>query len=423
MSDVRFAIRPSTNLQGAVKIQGAKNSVLKLMAATLLAEGEHRLENVPNISDVKIMAEILRSMGCVIKFEKDGVLVIKTPPKDEINPFARYELVEKMRASIVVLGPLLGRCGQAEISTPGGDDFGHRPIDYHLDGLSCMGVSFEQKHGYVSGTAKRLQGARITLEFPSHTATDNLLMAAVLADGCTVIENAAREPEIIDLASMLCEMGAKINGAGTSRIEIEGVESLQPADHEVIPDRLDAATFIAAVAIAGGDVFLKGARSTHMETLLRKVRVMGVVAEGEHGGLRVRCDQRLKSLDVATLPYPGVATDYKPLVVTMLSVAAGVSIVTENIFAGRFRYIDELKRLGADISTEGHHVVVRGLLRLSGAPVRAPDVRAGAALVVAGLVADGETEIFAIEHIQRGYEDLPLRLRSLGVDISERSGD
>jgi len=418
----RFIVRASGPLQGSVQVNGAKNSVLKLMAACLLAPGYHRIDNVPVIRDVTIMAEVLRAMGAVVAHEGSGPhgrLEITIP--DDVTPVAPYELVEKMRASIVVLGPLLARYGAARVSLPGGDDFGYRPIDFHLSAFEDLGAHFVVEHGYVDGHCDRLVGTRIVLQFPSHTATDNILMGAVLAKGTTVIENAAREPEIADLASMLTDMGAHIQGAGTSRIEVEGVEELRPARHRAIPDRVEAATFAAAVGLAGGEVLLEGARPEHMDMLLEKLREMGMCCTPTGGGLLVSATGRLRSVDIATLPYPGVATDYKPLLVTMLSVATGVAIVSENLFAGRFRYIDELRRMGAEIRTEGHHAIVRGVPRLSGAPVRAPDIRAGAALVLAGLAADGVTDVSGAEHIDRGYEDLAGRLSSIGADIERVS--
>ena len=364
------------------------------------------------------MAEVLRAMGAVVVHEGRGVqgtLVIDVP--EDVTPVAPYELVERMRASVVVLGPLLARYGAARVSLPGGDDFGNRPIDFHLRAFEAMGAHLVTEHGYVDGRCDRLLGTRVVLEYPSHTATDNILMAATLAKGTTVIENAAREPEVADLAHMLVAMGAQIEGAGTSHLEIEGVESLRPADHTAIADRVEAATFIAAVGLAGGDVHVDGARAEHMDMLIEKLRLMGVRCTPTATGIQASCEGRLRSVDVATLPYPGVATDYKPLVVTMLSVASGVAIVSENLFAGRFRYVDELRRMGADIRTEGHHAVVRGVPRLSGAPVRTPDIRAGAALLLAGLVAEGVTELSGASHIDRGYEDLAGRLSALGADI------
>ncbi|MGH9083341.1 MAG: UDP-N-acetylglucosamine 1-carboxyvinyltransferase [Acidimicrobiales bacterium] len=419
----RFVIRPNGPLGGVVRAGGAKNSALKLMAACLLASGRHQLDNVPDIVDVEIMSDVLAALGASVERCPGGRLVVRTPPPADLVPEAPYQLVERMRASIVVLGPLLARCGHARVSMPGGDDFGTRPVDIHLSGLAALGATFDTVHGYVEGRVgsppvrERLVGTRVVLEYPSHTATDNLLMAAVLAKGTTVIDNAAREPEVADLAVYLTSMGARISGAGTSRIEVEGVDELSPAAHVVVADRVVAATFLAAVGLAGGEVVVEDARADHIETLVRKLMAMGMHIEQRPEGLAAAAEGRLRSADVATLPYPGVATDYKPLLVTMLTVADGVGIVTENLFAGRFRYVDELRRMGADVRTEGHHAVIRGVLRLSGAPVRAPDIRAGAALVLAGLVAEGETEVSGAWHVDRGYEDLAGRLRSLGAQV------
>jgi UDP-N-acetylglucosamine 1-carboxyvinyltransferase len=411
-----------------VRAGGAKNSVLKLMVACLLAEGRHVLTGVPRITDVDIMADLLVAVGARVERLTTGDLVVESPA--ELRPEAPYDLVERIRASIVVLGPLLARTGSVRIALPGGDDFGPRPIDLHLSGMEALGATFGSAHGYVEGsvpeslgTGRRLRGGRIVLEYPSHTATDNLLMAAVLARGTTVIENAAREPEIVDLAAMLNAMGARVTGAGTSRLEIEGVGELHPVEHQVIPDRVVAATFFAAVGLAAGRVVVEDARFDHMDMLVRKLGEIGVhVTRGPSGLLaeRSRGSRRPTSVDVATLPYPGVATDYKPLLVTLMSVADGVSIVSENLFAGRFRYIDQLVRMGADIRTEGHHAVVRGVPRLSGAQVRAPDLRGGAALVLAGLVADGETLVTDAHHVDRGYEDLAGKLSGLGADVSRK---
>jgi len=419
-----IVVQPGPPLSGTVEAGGAKNSVLKLMAACLLAQGTHVLENVPRITDVDIMADVLRALGCGVERTEERQLVIHTPATEELIPVAPYELVEKMRASIVVLGPLLARCGTARVSMPGGDDFGSRPIDIHIAGLTSMGVAFGTTHGYVEGEATeasgRLVGAHLVLEYPSHTATDNLLMAAALAKGTTVIDNAAREPEIADLAAMLSAMGASVQGAGTSRIVVEGAEHLTPVRHRVIPDRVVAATYLLAPALAGGSVTVADGRPEHMEMLLAKLRSMGMEVSFGPEGLTASTSGRLKAVDVATLPYPGVATDYKPFLVTALSVADGVSIVSENLFEGRFRYVDELRRMGADIRTEGHHAVVRGVQRLSGAPVKAPDIRAGAALVLAGLTAEGETIISGVEHIERGYDDLVGTLHSLGAEVTWR---
>jgi UDP-N-acetylglucosamine 1-carboxyvinyltransferase len=418
----QIVVKSGGPLRGTVTAGGAKNSALKLMAACLLAEGRSELTNVPRIADVDTMAKVLRAMGASVERGADGTVAVTTPVVDDLVPGGPYELFERMRASVVVLGILLARCGSVQVPLPGGDDFGARPIDFHLNGLSAMGARFESSHGEVRGTvpAGRLVGTRVVLEYPSHTATDNLLMAAVLAKGTTVIENAAKEPEVADLAAMLGAMGARVDGAGTSRIEVEGVDALHPVRHHVVPDRVVAATYLAAVGMAGGEVIVADARPDHMEMLLRKVQQMGVATEMTPEGLRVWAEGRLTAADVATLPYPGVATDYSPILVAMLTVADGVGILTENLFSGRFRYVEELRRMGADIRTEGHHAVVRGAPRLSGAPVRAPDIRAGVALVLAGLVAEGETVVGGANHIDRGYEDLVGALRSLGADVERR---
>jgi len=416
----QFTVRPAGRLRGEISVQGAKNSVLKLMAASLLAEGTTRIENVPRITDVEIMAEVLTAIGAEVRRDETGAVLVTAPAV--CTPVAPYELVEKMRASIVVLGPLLARHHFARVSLPGGDDFGSRPIDIHLRALAELGAEFTTEHGYVEGRCDRFVGARVVLEYPSHTATDNILAAAVLAKGTTVIENAAREPEVTDLAALLTAMGARIAGAGTSRIEIEGVDELHPAAHRAVADRVEAATFLAAAAIAGGEVHVRGAHHEHMDMYLEKLVAMGVGIEPTATGVTVHSAGRPVAVDVSTLPYPGVATDYKPLLVTVLAVASGVAIVSENIYAGRFRYVDELRRMGADIRTEGHHAVVRGVERLSGAPVRAPDIRAGAALVLAGLVAEGETLVTGVEHIDRGYEDFDGKLRTLGADITRGDG-
>ena len=407
-------VQQSTDLSGTVRVSGAKNSVLKIMAASLLAPGQYVLNNVPHISDVRWMANLLETMGASISHQKD-VMRIEIP--QEMIPIAPYELVERMRASIVVLGPLLARFGKAKVSVPGGDDFGHSPIDMHLKGLEEMGASFTSSHGYIEGEVKKLVGGKVLLNFPSVGATENLLMAAVLAEGRTVIENAAREPEIADLVNFLNSMGAQIIGEGTSTIQIEGVDNLSPIEHTVIPDRIEAATYMAALGMTGGQIVIEEARLDHMEMLVEKLNEMGMEIDQVDGGVSVCVSKRLRSVDLATLPYPGVATDYKPFMVALLSISDGVGIVTENIFAGRFRYVDELIRMGADIRAEGHHAVVRGVERLSGAPVRAPDIRAGAALVLAGLAAEGETFVGTANHIERGYQNLVGNLNSLGAKI------
>lgn len=419
-----IAVRGNGPLSGTVVVPGAKNSVLKLMAATLLCDGTFEITNVPAIADVDIMSDLLVAIGVEIERPApDRLLLTDT---GDLTPVAPYELVERIRASINVLGPLLTRCGHVRLSMPGGDDFGARPIDMHVAGLEAMGATFKFSHGYLEAFADRLHGADIAFEFPSVGATENLLTAAVLADGRTTIENAAREPEITDLCEFLIAMGAQISGVGTSTLVIDGVEpsSLRAVSHHTVPDRIQAATYLAAVAVAGGELEVVGARAEHMTMLLDRFSDMGLevspVSDRDGGRLRVVAPERLRSIDVATLPYPGIATDYKPLIITMLAVADGVGIVTENLYPGRFRYVEELQRLGADVRTSGHHAVVRGVPRLSGAPVRAHDIRAGAAMVVAGLAAEGETEITGIHHIDRGYDDLVGRLAAVGAHIERR---
>ncbi|MFM7745566.1 MAG: UDP-N-acetylglucosamine 1-carboxyvinyltransferase [Actinomycetota bacterium] len=419
MTSSRIRVRPGNKLTGTVNVPGAKNSVLKLMAACLMADGDFTLTNVPDIDDVVTMSDLLSAIGLRIDHDKaKGYLAITNP--GGLSLVAPYDLVERIRASINVLGPLLGRFGEVRIALPGGDDFGSRPIDMHLNGLMQMGAEFTIRHGDVHAFADRLHGADITLDFPSVGATENLITAAVFAKGTTTIDNAAREPEIVDLCNMLVAMGASIEGSGSTTISIHGVErdALRPTTHAVIPDRVQAATYIAAAAITGGEVLVRDAVPDHMEMLLRRFDDMGITVEPQHNGVLVVGPEKLKSIDVVTLPFPGVATDYKPLVVALLAVGDGVGIVTENLYPGRFRYVDELRRLGANIRTDGHHAIVRGVPRLSGAPVRAPDIRAGAALVVAGLVAEGETVVSDVHHIDRGYEDLVGRLASLGADIA-----
>lgn len=408
-------------IEGEVVVPGAKNSVLKLMAASLLADGEYQLTNVPDIVDVGIMAELLAAIGVSATPSHPGTLTLVN--SGELAPEAPYELVEQLRASINVLGPLLTRCGRVRVAMPGGDDFGSRPIDLHLRGLEAMGAEFELSDGYIEGRADRLYGADIELAFPSVGATENLVTAAVFAKGTTVIDGAAREPEVNDLVVFLQEMGAEIEGVGTSRLVVHGVEpgSLHGVRHDVVPDRIQAATYLAALGVQGGEIVVRGARPDQMTMLLRRFRDMGMSLTALPDGIHAACDARLRAVDVQTLPYPGIATDYKPLVVTMLSVADGVSFVTENLYPGRFRYVEELQRLGADIRTNGHHAVVRGVAHLCGVPVRASDIRAGAALVVAGLAAEGETMIEGVHHLDRGYDDLVGRLASIGAGIERIS--
>ena len=417
---MQIVVEHSEALQGEVQVPGAKNSVLKLMAVTLLAEGEYRLTNVPDIADVDTMCDLLRALGVTSQRVNTHELVLVNT--GNITPVAPFEQVDRIRASINILGPLLGRYGSADIAMPGGDDFGSRPIDLHVMGLEAMGATFALNREGVQATARQLHGAHIELKFPSVGATENILTAAVLARGVTSIDNAAREPEIVDLCNMLVDMGAQISGIGTDHLVITGVqpEQLHATDHEVVNDRVQAATYMSAVAVTRGNVFVRGARAEHMEMLINRFSEMGVMITPQHDGLQVSCNQRLHAIDFATLPYPGIATDYKPLLVGMLAVSSGTGIATENLYPGRFRYVDELMKLGADVRIDGHHAVVRGVEQLVGAPVNAPDIRAGAALVVAGLVATGKTTVSDIHHIDRGYDDLVGKLAGIGARISRQ---
>lgn len=424
-SGPRIVASQSDALSGEVVVPGAKNSVLKLMAIALMADGVYELTNVPRITDVDFMADLLKHLGLRIRKTLaadpavDGQR-LRIVNEGNLRTDAPFELADRIRASVNVVGPLLARCGSVEIALPGGDDFGGRPIDMHLRGLEAMGATFEVTPMGVRGRARQLRGANITLDFPSVGATENLMTAAVLARGTTTISNAAREPEVVDQCTMLVSMGAQIEGIGTSELVIHGVPqaALTSTKHTVVADRVQAATYVAAVAMCGGDVHVRRAVPGHMEMVLSRYADMGLSIIPVDDGLRVSCNQRLTSIDFATLPYPGIATDYKPLLVTMLSVSNGTGIVTENLYPGRFRYIEELRKLGADISIDGHHAVVRGIDHLTGATVNAPDIRAGAALVVAGLAAHGTTVIHDVFHIDRGYDDLVGRLSALGGIVS-----
>jgi UDP-N-acetylglucosamine 1-carboxyvinyltransferase len=416
----RYVVRRSEDLHGEVLISGAKNSALKLMAACVLCDGRHVLHNVPDIADVTLMAGVLEALGLSVR--RDGsTLEILRPEK--VTPVAPYELVERMRASTAVIGPLLAACGEAHVAMPGGDDFGSRPINMHLAGLEDLGATFELRHGIIHGRADHLEGAEVVLEYPSVGATENLLMAGALARGRTVVRNAAREPEIADLAAFLNRMGARVLGAGSPNVEIEGVEELRAVEHQVVPDRLEVATYLGALGVAGGEITMRNVRPDHLEMLIEKLGAMGMRVSPEGDGLWAMQRGRPRSVDVATLPYPGIATDFLPLLVAVLSLAEGTSYATENVFAGRFGYVGELSRMGADIKVEGHHLVIDGVDRLSGAPVRAPDIRAGAALVVAALGADGQTTVLGGEHIDRGYEDFDGKLRALGADVRREDDD
>jgi UDP-N-acetylglucosamine 1-carboxyvinyltransferase len=410
-----YKLRGPTPLQGQVYISGAKNSALKLMAASLMIEGEIRLERVPRIRDVFLMGEVLERLGARVDFAGPTLVIDASGEIAEDTP---YELVTKMRASIQVLGPLLARLGRCRVALPGGDAIGSRPIDLHLQGLERMGAKFVTQHGYIEGACDGLKGTRVLLEFPSVGATETLIMAGVLAEGTTAIENAAREPEIQDLVNFLNRCGARITGAGTPSIEIEGVEALEPADHTILPDRIEAGTFAIGAAATGGEVELVDMRPDHLELPLQKLEEAGAEVRRGTDSVRIAMSSRSESLDLVTLPYPGFPTDLQPPMMVLLAQAQGSSILTENVFEARFLFVDELNRMGSQIRVEGHHAVIRGVPNLSGAPVRAPDIRAGAALVLGGICAEGETIVYDTGHIERGYEDFEQKLRDLGADIS-----
>ena len=413
----RIVVHKSEPLTGEVSVPGAKNSVLKLMVASLYATGRHELTNVPSISDVDTMGGLLGALGLEVRHDAERRDVLLIDNSGDVRTVAPSHLVESIRASINLLGPLLACCGRVRLDMPGGDDFGSRPIDMHIAGLRSMGAEFDVVDDRIEARADRLRGARIELDFPSVGATENIVTAAVHARGETVVDNAAREPEVADLCRLLVEMGADIQGIGTSTIRVTGVErgSLRPVSHAVVGDRIQAATYLSAAAVTGGDVTVTGVDPAHMAVLLRRMSDMGLDISAVSNGVHLVSRGRLRAVDVQTLPYPGLATDYKPLLVTMLAVGEGLGVVTENLYPGRFRYVEELSKLGADIRTDGHHAIVRGVERLRGAAVVAPDIRAGAALVVAGLAAEGRTVISGIDHIDRGYDDIVGRLRGLGA--------
>ena len=404
-------------LRGEVSVVGAKNSVLKLMAASLLAVGKTTLENVPNIVDVVIMAELLRRLGATVSHDVENARVTIDVP-ELIEHRADYDLVRQMRASICVLGPLLARTGQAEVAMPGGDAIGSRGLDFHIAGLRQLGANVESEHGYLVATTKAMHGASITLDFPSVGATETLLMAAVLSRGVSVIDNAAREPEIVDICLMLEKMGAKISGAGTSTLEITGVDSLSPTTHHTISDRIVAGTWAVAATMTKGDITIHDCHPEHLEIPLNKLSDMGADVSVHQQSIRVTMSTRPKASDIVTLPYPGFPTDLQPQFIALNSVADGAAMVTENLFEARFRFVQELARLGANVKTDGHHALVRGVEKLSGAPVEATDIRAGAGLVLAGLVADGKTVIHGVEHIDRGYTNFVPDLERLGAEIT-----
>ena len=413
-----FRIQGGTRLAGQVRITGAKNSSLKLMAVALLATGKTTIRCVPNILDVTIMAQLLRRLGCDVTYDANTEIVEISVPQN-VEHRADYDLVRRMRASIAVLGPLVARTGQADVALPGGDAIGSRGLDMHIAGLERMGAKVTNEHGYlvVHAPSTGLVGTQVYLDFPSVGATETLLMAAVLAKGKTVIDNAAREPEIVDICEMLNKMGAQIEGVGTALLTITGVAELKPVVHDTVPDRIVAGTWAVAAAITQGDIEVVNANPEHISLALDKLVATGAQVSHTTDGFRVQMERRPKAVDIVTLPYPGFATDLQPQFIALNAIAEGQAMVTENLFEARFRFVQELSRLGAEVKTDGHHALVRGKAKLSGAPVEATDIRAGAGLVLAGLVADGETVVHAIEHIDRGYVGFETELTRLGASI------
>jgi UDP-N-acetylglucosamine 1-carboxyvinyltransferase len=416
-----FEVTGGARLSGRVRVTGAKNSALKLMAAALLAPGRTTLDEVPDILDVSIMSEVLRRLGCAVTYERTpgsgggGRLVVDVPenPSTETD----YDLVRKMRASISVLGPLVARCGSARVALPGGDAIGSRGLDMHIAGLERLGATIASEHGFLVASAPRLTGTSIWLDFPSVGATENLVMAAVLAKGTTVVDNAAREPEIADLCALLTAMGARIDGAGTSTITVEGVDRLFPVTYSTVPDRIVAGTWAIGAVMTQGDVVVERGVAAHLRVALDKLADAGAEVSVVEEGFAVRMDGRPRCVDVVTLPFPGFPTDLQPMAVALAAVSTGTALITENVFEARFVFANELVRLGASVRIDGHHAVVRGRERLSSAPVVATDIRAGAGLVLAGLVSDGVTEVQEVHHVDRGYPDFVAQLQGLGADV------
>lgn len=413
----KLVIRGGNKLVGTVRISGAKNAVLPLIAATLLGTTPSILEEVPDLEDVRTFAQVLKHLGVEVKYTKEKH-ILSVDSTHIASCEAPYELVRKMRASFLIMGPLLARCGHSKISLPGGCAIGTRPIDLHLKGFEALGAKIDIGHGYIEATAPNgLTGARIYLDFPSVGATENIMMAASMAKGQTILENAAHEPEIVDLANYLNTMGAKIKGAGTDVIKIEGVSELTGKTYEVIPDRIEAGTFMVAAAMTGGNLYVENALSEHLKPVIAKLKEAGVTIEEDTNGVRVISDGHLKAVDIKTLPYPGFPTDMQAQFMAMTTVSHGTSVVSETVFENRFMHVDELKRMGANIKIDGRSAVIEGLATLTGCQVKATDLRAGAALVLAGLVANGETEVGYLHHIDRGYDDLVTKLCGVGADI------
>ncbi|HEX7065719.1 MAG TPA: UDP-N-acetylglucosamine 1-carboxyvinyltransferase [Bacillales bacterium] len=412
----KIIVRGGRRLNGTVKAEGAKNAVLPVIAASLLARnGTSTIYDVPALADVYTIQEVLRHLNAKVQFEDNTVTV---DAGNMLNTEAPFEYVRKMRASFLVMGSLLARVGHARIALPGGCAIGSRPIDQHLKGFEAMGAKVKIGNGFIEASVReRLRGAKIYLDFPSVGATENIMMAASLAKGTTTIENAAEEPEIVCLANYLNEMGAKVRGAGTGTVRIEGVDELVGAEHTIIPDRVEAGTFMAAAAISGGNVYVEGAVPEHLRPLIAKMGEMGVSVIEEENGLRVIAPERLKSIDIKTMPHPGFPTDLQPQIMALLLKAHGTGVITETVFENRFMHVEEFRRMNGDIKIEGRSAVVNGPNKLQGAEVSATDLRAGAALALAGLIADGVTRITGLEHIDRGYVDFAEKLRSLGADV------
>ncbi|NLO27888.1 MAG: UDP-N-acetylglucosamine 1-carboxyvinyltransferase [Actinobacteria bacterium] len=417
----RLLIRGGHRLEGQVAVSGAKNSALKLMAASLLAPGVSILHNVPDIQDVRTMQEVLEYLGAVVDFADGTLTVDTTAVQSQVAP---YELVQRMRASIQIMGPLVARFGRARVPMPGGCNLGPRKIDIHLRGLADMGGVVRLDHGFVEVTAPKLHAIDMFLDYPSVGATENLLMAAVMAEGTTTLENVAREPEIVDLCKFLVSMGADIEGAGSSTIRVNGVDEMHPAEHTVLGDRIEAGTFLVAGAVTGGEVEVTGISPHVLDLFSSKLRSIGVQVHENTRSVKVRGDPAgYTTVDVSTLPYPGFPTDLQAQMMVLLSIAEGVSVVTENVFENRFGFVDELIRLGADIRVDGNHAVVTGGQSLTGAIVRCPDLRAGAALALAGLVAEGCTELREVYHIDRGYEHFEEKLQTLGAEVERTTAE
>ncbi len=414
-----LVIQGGNRLKGQVRISGAKNAALPILAATLLCGERVEIKNLPVLEDIKIFISLLRELGVEVQTSKenDSLSPVHVDSSSISSCEAPHQLVRQMRASVLVLGPLMARMGRARVSLPGGCAIGARPIDLHLKGLELMGASYRVSEGYVDVKARHLTGAHIYLDFPSVTGTENLMMAAVLARGVTVIENAAREPEISDLAHMLNSMGARISGAGSDTLRIEGVNGLSGTSWSIIPDRIEAGTYIMAAGAAGGDIEVIGAVAEHLDSAISKLRAAGLKIECSDRAINVRARGRLKSVDLKTQPYPGFPTDLQAQFMVLMARAGGLSVITENIFENRFMHVAELQRLGAEIKVEGRSAIIRGVKRFTGAPVAATDLRASACLVLAGLAARGTTEVTEIHHLDRGYENMEKKLRQLGADI------